>query len=82
LAEFQFLADWTPDSPDLNSLNFSISCFLQAKVLATPYSNLIAIRPSITTEWYRLAAVYILKTCISFRCRQEAAAKKNEVKTE
>jgi hypothetical protein len=39
LAEFWFLADWPPYSPDLNSLDFSTGSILQAKGHATPHAN-------------------------------------------
>jgi hypothetical protein len=76
VAEFRFLADWPPSSPDLNSLDFSISCILQVKVQAT--DSLVTLGPSIAVECDWLAAVYIHQNCRSFR-RQQAAAKKNEV---
>jgi hypothetical protein len=50
LAEFWFLADWPPYSPDLNSLDFDIRLVLQAKAQAMPHSNLIALRLSIAAE--------------------------------
>jgi hypothetical protein len=78
-AEFRFLVDWLPYSLDLNSLDFSISYVLQAKVQATPHSNLTALFSSVAAECDRLAVVYICKTYCSFRCRHEAPAKKNEV---
>jgi hypothetical protein len=68
------LVDWTP-----YSLDFSISCVLQAIVNAKPLSDLAALFMSIAAEWDRLAVVYICKTCHSFRRRYEAAAPKNEV---
>jgi hypothetical protein len=52
---------------------------LQAKVQATPHSNLAAQCLSIATETDRLKAVYIRNTCRSSHRHQEAAAKKNEV---
>jgi hypothetical protein len=78
LAQFQFLEDWPPHSPDLNSLDFSVSRVLQAKDQATLHSNLAALFLSIAAEWDWLAAVYISKTCCSFR-HCHSAAKKNEV---
>jgi hypothetical protein len=78
LAEFRFLADWPPYSPDLNLLDFSILPILQVKVQATPHSNLAALFPTIATECNWLAAVYICKTFCSFRRCHEAAATKNE----
>ncbi len=71
LAEFRFLANWPLYSPDLNSLDFSILCVLQAKVQATPHSNLAALCPSIAMKWDRLVVVYVRKTWPSFRCRYE-----------
>jgi hypothetical protein len=56
-AEFQFLVDWLPYSLDLNSLDFSISYVLQAKVQATPHSNLAALFPSIAAECDQLAVI-------------------------
>jgi hypothetical protein len=53
LAEFWFLADWPPYSPDLNSLDFDTRLVLQAKaqtIFFMPHSNLIALRPSIAAE--------------------------------
>jgi hypothetical protein len=79
LAEYHILVDWPPYSPDLNLLDFSISCVLQVKVQTTAHSNLDALRKSITAEWDQLAAAYICKTCHSFRRCQEAAARKNDV---
>jgi hypothetical protein len=79
--EFRFLADWLQYSPDLNSLDISISRTLQAKDQATPHWNLSALFLSIAAEWDRLAAVHIHKTCSSFRHCHSAAAKKNEVWT-
>jgi hypothetical protein len=79
LAEFQFLADWPPYSPDLNSLDFSIWRILQGKGQAKTNANLSALFPSIAAEWDRLAAVYICKTGRSFRSHHSAAAEKNYV---
>ncbi len=64
LAEFRFLVDLPP-----YSLDFSIPCVLQAKVQATPHSYLVALRPTIATEWDPLAAVHMSESCRSFhRC--------------
>jgi hypothetical protein len=82
LAEFWFLADWPPCSPDLNSLDFSTGSFLQAKGQAMPHTNLAVLCPSVAVDWDRLAAVKISRTCRSFRRRSLAVAKKNEVKIE
>jgi hypothetical protein len=57
LAEFWFLADWPQYLPDFNP----IQSILQAKVQATPHSNLAALCPSITSEWDQLAVVNIRK---------------------
>jgi hypothetical protein len=51
LAEFQFPANWSPYSPNLNFLDFYIPCILQAKVQAVPHSNLATLRLSIAEEW-------------------------------
>jgi hypothetical protein len=45
-----FSADWLPYLPNLNSLDFDAGCVLQAKVQATPHSNLSALRQSIAAE--------------------------------
>ncbi len=42
LAEFRFLADWPPYSPNLNLLDFDTRHTLQAKAQAKPDSNLTA----------------------------------------
>ncbi len=55
-------------------------CALQAKVLATTYSNLDTLCQSIAALWVRLAAEYIHKICHSFRHCWEAMAKKKEFK--
>jgi hypothetical protein len=78
LVEFQFLVDWLLYLPDLNLLDFSILCVLQAKVKAKPNSNLAALHPSIAAEWDRLAEVSFRKTCHSFHRCQEAAARKTK----
>jgi hypothetical protein len=57
LAEFWILADWPPFSPDLNLLDFSICSLLQAKVQATPYTNLATLCPSIAAERVGLVVV-------------------------
>jgi hypothetical protein len=82
VAEFRFLADLRPYSPDLNSLDFSTGSVLQQKGQATSHANLVALCPSIAEEWDRLVEVYIRKTCCSFRHRCLSVAKKNEVKIE
>jgi hypothetical protein len=46
-----------PYSLDLNLLVFSISRVLQAKVQATPHSNLAALFPSIAAECDQLAVI-------------------------
>jgi hypothetical protein len=75
LAEYWTLAA----SLDLNLLDFTIWRILKAKGQAMTHNNLTAKRPSIAVESDRLAVVYIRKICQSFCCRQQAAAKKNEV---
>jgi hypothetical protein len=50
LAEFLFLADLPPYSPNLNSLDFDTWHVLQAKAQATPHLNFSALRPSIAAE--------------------------------
>jgi hypothetical protein len=64
LAEFWFLADWPPYSPNLNPLDFETRQVLQAKAQPTPHSNLTALRPSIATEKDLKAAVQIRKTSV------------------
>jgi hypothetical protein len=54
----------------LEFVDFAIWCFLQAKVLAMPHSNLAALHPSIAMEWDWLAAVHIPKTCCFFHHRR------------
>ncbi len=56
------MADWPPFSPNLNPLDFKTRHVLQAKAQATPHSNLTALRPSITAEFERKAAVCIRNT--------------------
>jgi hypothetical protein len=82
LAEFWFLAEWAPYSPNLNSLDFSTGSVLRPKGQATPHANFAALRPSVAAEWDRKAAVQIRITYRSFRRRRSAVAKKNEVKIE
>jgi hypothetical protein len=79
LAEFWTPADSPPYLPDLNLLDFSIWSVLKAKGEATTHNNLTTKRLSIAVEWDRLAVEYIRKNCCSFRHRQQAATKKNEV---
>jgi hypothetical protein len=62
---------------DLNLLDFTIWRVLKAKGQAMTHNNLTAKCLSIAEEWDWLAAVSIRKNCRSFRCRQQAAAKKN-----
>jgi hypothetical protein len=50
LAEFWFLVDRMPYSPDLNPLDFATWRILQAKVQAMPHSNLATLHPSIAAE--------------------------------
>ncbi len=45
VAEFWFLADLPPYSPDFNSLELSFARVLQSKGQATPHANLVALRP-------------------------------------
>jgi hypothetical protein len=78
LAEFWFVADLPPYSPDLNQLDFATRRVLQAKVYGTPHSNLTTLRLSFAVEWDRLVAVYIRRRR---RCHL-AGVKKNEVKIE
>jgi hypothetical protein len=66
-----------PYLPDLNLLDFSISCVLQPKSQAMPHANLATLCPSIVTEYDLLAVVYIYNTCLSFHHRHKAVAKKN-----
>jgi hypothetical protein len=61
VAENLVLADWLPNAPNLNSLDFLTGSVLQPKSQATPHADLAALRPSIAAEWDRLAAVQILK---------------------
>jgi hypothetical protein len=70
MAEFWFLADWLSYSPDMNLLNFSTGSILQPKGQAMPHANLMMLCLSIAAEGDRLAAVYIRKTCCSFRPRR------------
>jgi hypothetical protein len=64
LAEFRFLADWAPYSPNLNPLDFDTRHVLQATAQATPHTNFAALRPSVAAKWDRLAAVQIRKTSV------------------
>jgi hypothetical protein len=64
LAEFRFLADWSPYSPNLNPLDFDTRHVLQAKAQARPHANFAALHPSVAAEWDRLAAVQIRKTSV------------------
>ncbi len=41
----------TVNSPELNSVDFSICSILQPKGQAMPHANLAALRPFITAEW-------------------------------
>jgi hypothetical protein len=58
----------------LNLLEFLSAVFCRQS-WATPHAKLVALRPSITSEWDQPAAEYIRKTCR--RCL--ALANKNEV---
>jgi hypothetical protein len=82
MAEYWFLADWLPYSLDLNLLDFAYWRILQAKVQATPHTNLIALCLSVASEFNLQAVVYIHKACRSFCCRHDAVAKKNEFQME
>jgi hypothetical protein len=81
VAEFRFSSDWSACLADLNSLDFSISCILQANVQAMPHSNLAILGPSIAADCDWLVTEHFHQICHSFCCRQQAAAKKNEVLT-
>ncbi len=52
---------------------------LQPKGQTMPHANLAALCLSVAAESERLAAVKIRKTYRTFRCCQEAAAKKTDV---
>ncbi len=80
LEEFWYPTDRLPYLPDFKSLDFSICSVLQAKVKATPHSNLASLHQSIAVEWDWLAAAYIRKTCHSFRCAIQPSLRKMKFK--
>jgi hypothetical protein len=50
VAEFCFLGDWPPYSPNLNLLNFTTGNVLWPKGQATPHANLATLSLSTATE--------------------------------
>jgi hypothetical protein len=79
MAEFWFLADWPYTYLlDLNPPELLAGAFA-GKSPGYASHKLTALCLSIAAEFDQQAAVYICKTCRSFRRCHEAVAKKNEV---
>ena len=58
---------WTPQSPDLNPLDYGVWSVLQDDVQADSHPNLESLKARIVAAWEALEAAFIVKTCKSFR---------------
>ena len=69
---FWWMDMWSPQSPDLNPLDYGVWSLLQQKVQCVSPPSLEALKSQIKKEWKKMEDDFIIRTCRSFRTRVEA----------
>ena len=76
-AEYWPWALWPLSSPDCNPLDYAVWGLLETKVGATPHPNIVALKATITKEWRKMSAAFVVTSCKRFRSRIEAVVRAN-----
>ena len=62
---------WSPCSPDLNSLNFSVWSWLEKEACNKNHKSLEALKKFLIKAWVKMPQSYLRVTCESVRNRLE-----------
>ncbi|KAI6656102.1 hypothetical protein LOD99_1435 [Oopsacas minuta] len=73
--DFLSKEEWSPSSPDLNPLDYSIWGTLQSRVCATQHGNLESLRKALITEWEKILQEELPKSVQQFQGRLKAVVK-------
>ena len=75
ISSFISKEDWPVQSPDLNSLDYSIWSILEKRVCSTPHQTLESLKAKLMKEWDTIPQETLCATCDSFSDRLKAVIK-------
>ena len=70
-SSFWSTEEWSPNSPDLNPLDFFFWGYVEAKACAVPHSSVTSLKAAIAQVFATVPKTSVIRTCQSFRRRLE-----------
>ena len=76
--EIDFISkeQWTPSSPDLNPVDYSVWSIVEQRVCASSHANINSLKACLQREWLKIPQDHFRRTVYQFRPRFQVVVRK------